>query len=74
MNEHILAENLCRKAEALGLCHPTESMISEMLGSLLSNHMLEIDYTLRDAGYEKAAEYLMRLETTRREEQNLPSL
>lgn len=58
MNAHEIAEKLCIKAEALGLCHPTEGMISECLDNILCNHLNEIDYELRDGGFEKAADYL----------------
>jgi len=61
MNAHKIAENLCIKAEAQGLCHPTEGMISECIDTLLSNYLLEIDIALRDQGFEKAADFLERL-------------
>jgi hypothetical protein len=38
-----MAEKLCVEAEKLGLCHPTESMIAEMLGNIEANHATEMD-------------------------------
>lgn len=61
MNAHEIAGKLCIKAEALGLCHPTESMISEAIDNALSNQIQEIDYELRDMKFEAAADYLKRL-------------
>jgi len=71
MNAHEVAEQLCVKAEGLGLCHPTESMIAECLDNALSNQLNEIDYELREAGYKKAATYLARLRDVRHLEKGL---
>ena len=58
MSANEIAEKLCIEAESLGLCHPTEGMIANRLGSLLADHELEILHTLREGGFDKAAEYL----------------
>jgi hypothetical protein len=43
-----LAEQLCIEAEALGLCHPTENMISDLLGKILVEHATEMELLRED--------------------------
>jgi len=63
-SEQQIAESLCKKAEKLGLCHPTEDMISECIGEVKNEVYEDVVMMLYQRGYNIAADFIEKVITS----------